>query len=56
MMFSSISLENDAKELAREKSKIAELNTFNDKFNTLPLSKEKAIISLFRSAMGMDSF
>ena len=36
--------------------KIAELNGFHDKCNTLPISEEKAIISLFRTAMNMDSF
>ena len=28
----------------------------HDKCNTLPISEEKAILSLFRSAMGMDNF
>ena len=36
--------------------KIVELNGFHDKCNTLPISEEKAIISLFRTAMNMDSF
>ena len=35
----------------REITKIAELNAFHEKVNSLPLSEEKAIISLFRSAM-----
>ena len=52
----SISSENALKRFAREKTKIAELNAFYDKFNTLLLSAEKATISLFRSAIGMDCF
>ena len=36
--------------------KIVELNGCHDKCNTLPISEEKAIISLFRTAMNMDSF
>ena len=32
------------------------LNAFYEKVNTLPLSEEKEIISLFKSAMSMDSW
>jgi len=39
-----------------ELAKIVELNGFYDKCNTLPISEEKAIISIFRIAMNMDSF
>ena len=44
MILLSISSEHGLKRFAREK------------FNTLLLSEEKAIIFLFRSGMGMDSF
>ena len=56
MMFLSISSDDAIRRFAREIAKIAELNAFHEKANTLPLSEEKEIISLFRSAMGMDSW
>ena len=56
MIFLSISSEDALKRFARGKTKNAQLNAFHDKFNTLLLSEEKATISLFRSAMGMDNF
>ena len=56
MMFLSLSSEESLNRFARERTKIAELNAFHEKFNTLPMSEEKTLISLFRSAMGMDSF
>ena len=56
MMFLSLSFEESLNRFARERTKITELNAFHEKFNTLPMSKEKTLISLFRSAMGMDSF
>ena len=37
-------------------SKIAELNAFHNKRNTLPISEGRTIIWLFRSAMDMDNF
>ena len=55
MMFLSITEENRNR-FERELAKIVELNGFHDKCNTLPISEEKAIISLFRTAMNMDSF
>ena len=39
-----------------ERLKIAELNAYHEKFNTLPMSEEKIIISAFRSARSCDSF
>ena len=56
MMLLSILSEETLRRYARETTKIAELNAFHEKVNTLPLSEEKEIISLFRSAMGMDSW
>ena len=44
------------KRFAGEKTKIAELNKFHDKFNTLPPSEQKVSVSLFRSPMDMSSF
>ena len=55
MMFLSIS-EDTRQRYQRELAKIVELNGFHDKCNTLPIAEEKAIVSLFRSAMNMDSF
>ena len=55
MMFLSITEENRNR-FERELAKIVELNGFHDKCNTLPISEEKTIISLFRTAMNMDSF
>ena len=55
MMFLSIS-EDTRNRYQRELAKIVELNGFHDKCNTLPISEEKTIISLFRTAMNMDSF
>ena len=40
----------------RELERIAELNGFHDKYNTLPIQEEKFIISLFRTAMDNDSY
>ena len=48
MMFLSIPEETRPR-YQRELEKIAELNGFHDKYNTLPILEEKAIISLFRS-------
>ena len=56
MMFLSITSEETLNRYAREVAKIAEMNTFHEKYNTLPMSEEKQIISLFRSAMSMDNF
>ena len=50
MVFLYFSLEDANRRIVWEKTKIAELNTYHDKFNTLPLTEEKATISLFRSA------
>ena len=55
MMFLSVTEENRNR-FERELAKIVELNGFHDKCNTLPISEEKTIISLFRTAMNMDSF
>ena len=55
MMFLSIPEETRPR-FQRELEKIAELNGFHDKYNTLPIQEEKAIISLFRTAMNNDSF
>ena len=55
MMFLSIS-EDTRNRYQRELAKIVELNGYHDKCNTLPISEEKAIVSLFRTAMNMDSF
>ena len=41
VMFLSISSEDILKRFARERTKIAELNAFHDKLNTLPLSGRK---------------
>ena len=40
----------------RELEKLVELNGFHEKYNTLPIQEEKAIISLFRTAMNNDSY
>ena len=58
MMFLSIASEDNLKRFPGARTKIAELSAsaFHDKCNTLPLSEEKVIILLFRSAMGMDNF
>ena len=56
MIFLSITSEESRNRFSREISKIEDLNKFHDKYNTLPLSEEKELISLFRSAMGMDSW
>ena len=53
MMFLSIPEETRPR-YQRELEKIAELNGFHDKCNTLPIQEEKAIISLFRTAMNND--
>ena len=45
MMFLFISAE-DSTCFSRERSKIEELNAFHEKFNTVPMSEEKNIISL----------
>ena len=55
MMFLSIP-EDTCQRYHRELAKNVELNGFHDKCNTLPIAEEKTIISLFRSAMNMDSF
>ena len=55
MMFLSITDDNRNR-YQRELAKIVELNGYHDKCNTLPISEEKAIVSLFRTAMNMDSF
>jgi len=55
MMFLSIPEETRPR-YQRELEKIVELNGFHDKCNTLPIQEEKAIISLFRTAMNNDSF
>ena len=56
MMYLSLSSEETLKRFVRERAKIAELIVFHEKFNTLPISEEKIIMLLFRSAMGMDNF
>ena len=56
MIFLSLSSEESLNRFVRERTKIAEFNVFHEKFNTLPISEEKTLIALFRSAMGMDSF
>ena len=56
MMCLNISSEDALMRFAREKNKSTELYSFHDKFNTLPISVERAVISLFRSAISMDSF
>ena len=56
MMFLSITSEDTRKRYTREMGKVAELNAFHETANALPLSEEKEIISLFRTAIGMDSF
>ena len=56
MTFLSVFSEDSCKRFARERAKIAKLNAFHNKSNTLPLSEEKATISLFRLAMGMDNY
>ena len=55
MMFLSITEDNRIR-FQRELAKIVKLNGFHDKCNTLPISEEKAIVSLFRTAMNMDSY
>ena len=55
MMFLSIPEETRPR-YQRELEKIVELNGVHDKCSTLPIFEEKAIISLFRTAMNMDSF
>ena len=55
MMFLSI-MDNNRDRFQRELAKIVELNGYHDKCNTLPISEEKTIVSLFRTAMNMDSF
>ena len=55
MMFLFLSAE-DSTRFSRERSKIEELNKFHEKFNTIPMSEEKHIISLFRTAMSCDNY
>ena len=45
----------DATRFSKERGKIAELNAFHEKWNSLPMSEEKAIFSLFRTAMKCDT-
>ena len=54
MMFLSIP-EETRHRYQRELEKNVELNGFHDKCNTLPIHEEKAIVSLFRTAMNNDS-
>ena len=54
MMFLFIAAEDNTR-FSRESGKIAELNAFHEKCNTLPMSEEKTIVSLFRTAMMCDS-
>ena len=54
MIFLFITAE-DSTRFSRERGKIAELNAFHEKFNTLPMSEEKTFVSLFRTAMICDT-
>ena len=54
MMFLFIAAEVNAR-FSRERGKIAELNAFHEKCNRLPMSEEKTIVSLFRTAMMCDT-